>query len=246
MKNQLLATATAALALTLGAAVACYAAGAKEKKAPTAEKAGKETNAGKDEQGEAKGTEAAKAVIAEVGELGENIYDLAKGKDWTAVAGKLTSLKKEAESLKSQVKEAKEAKEKLSRSIAALEKAVGAKDQQVTMQEANQITLIAANLTEPFHPQVPVDITRLDYYGRELEIWSAVQNDAKLKEAAGALQKTWDKVRPSVTKRGGTAEAKTFDGLMLKLKAAKSAKQYKSVATPILDEVDNLEKVFTK
>ena len=201
--------------LIVGASVACYAADA----------------------------ETPKTVIAEVGELGENIYDLAKDKDWAKVGEKLVSLKKEAESLKSQ---AKEAKKPLSKSIAALEKAVGVKDQQATMQEANQITLIAANLTEPFHPQVPVDIMRLDYYGRELELWSAVKNEAKLKEAADALKKTWDKVRPSVKKHGGTAEAKTFDGLMLKLKAAKSPKQYKSVAATILDEVDNLEMVFAK
>ena len=141
-----------------------------------------------------------KVAIAEIGELGENIYDLAKDKDWGKAGEKLTSLKKEAESLKSQ---AKEAKEPLSKSIAALERAVGAKDQQVTMQEANQITLIAANLTEPFHPQVPVDIARLDYYGRELELWSAVKNEAKLKEAADALMKTWDTVRPFVNETRG-------------------------------------------
>ena len=119
--------------LIVGASVACYAADA----------------------------ETPKTVIAEVGELGENIYDLAKDKDWAKVGEKLVSLKKEAELLKSQVKEAKEAKKPLSKSIAALEKAAGAKDQQITMQEANQITLIAANLTEPLHPQVPVDIARL-------------------------------------------------------------------------------------
>ena len=213
MKTHLLAVSVVAITLIAGAAVVCYAADA----------------------------DTPKTVIAEVGEVGENIYDLAKDKEWTAVAKKLTSLKKEVESLKSQ---AKEAKVQLSKSIAALEKAVGAKDQQITMQEANQITLIAANLTEPFHPQVPVDIARLDYYGRELEIWSAVNNETKLKETADALKKTWDKVRPSVMEHGGDAEAKSFDGLMLQLNAAKSPEQYKSVAAPILDEVDNLEKVF--
>jgi hypothetical protein len=204
--------------LIVGASVACYAADA----------------------------DTPKTVIAEVGELGENIYDLAKDKDWAKVGEKLTSIKKEAELLKSQVKEANEAKKQLSKSIAALEKAVGVKDRQITMQEANQITLIAANLTEPLHPEVPLDIARLDYYGRELELWSAVKDEAKLKKAADALGKTWDKVRPSVKKHGGTAEVTTFDGLMLKLKAAKSPKQYKSVAAPILDEVDNLEKVFER
>ena len=33
--------------------------------------------------------------------------------------------------------------------------------------------MIAADLIEPFNPQVPAAITRLDYYGRELEIGSA-------------------------------------------------------------------------
>ena len=33
---------------------------------------------------------------------------------------------------------------------------------------------------------------------------------------------------------------------MLKLKAANSPEQYKSVAAPILDEVDNLEKIFER
>ena len=186
------------------------------------------------------------AVIAEVGEVGENIYDLAKDKDWAKIGEKLTSLKKEAELLNSQVKEAKEAKKQLAKSIEVLEKAVGVKDQQVTMQEANQITLIAANLTEPLHPQIPVDIARLDCYGRELELWSAAKNEAKLMETADALKKTWDKVRPSIMEHGGDAEAKAFDGLMLQLNAAKSPEQYKNVAAPILDEVDNLEKVFAR
>ena len=49
-----------------------------------------------------------------------------------------------------------------------------------------------------------------------------MKDEAKLKKAADALRKTWNKVRSSVKKHGGTAEVKTFDGLMLKLKAAKS------------------------
>jgi hypothetical protein len=222
MKKQLLAAATVALTLAWGAAPACYAGGAKSK-----------------------GGDAAKAVIAEVGELGENLYDLAKAKNWTGVAEKLTALKKAAKSLRAQVKEAKEAKQ-LAKSVTALDKAAAAQDRQVLMQEANQVTLLAVALSEPFRPQIPVDVTRLDFYGRELEIWSAAKDEKKLKEAADAMRKTWSKVRPSVSAKGGTAEAKTFDELMLKLKAAKTPEQYSSVATPILNEVDNLEKVFTK
>lgn len=186
------------------------------------------------------------ASIAEVGELGENIYDLVKDQQWTKAADKLASLKKDASTLRSQVKDADEAKQELSKAIAALEKSIAAKDRQATMPEANRITLIAANLTEPFHPQVPVDVTRLDYYGRELETWSVTKNEAKLKGAADALGKTWARVRPVVQEYGGTSQVKTFDDLIVRLKAANSPEQYAQIATPILDEVDNLEKVFTK
>ncbi len=183
--------------------------------------------------------------IAEVGELGENVYDLAKDNDWTKAEAKLALLVKEAESLHAQVKDEK-AKGKLDKYLAALKTSVAAKDQPVTMQQANKVTKFAADLSAPFHPQIPVDVTMLDYYGRELEVWSAAKNDKKLKKAADSLETTWAKVRPSVKEHGGEKQATTFDGLVAKLKAATSAEQYKGVATPILDEVDNLEKVFTK
>jgi len=218
MKKQLLLTGMLVLSMTFGAIAASYAA---ESETP-------------------------QAVIAEVGELGENIYDLAKDKDWTKVGKKLTSLTKEAESLRKQVKAADEAKAHLNKSITVLKKSVEAKDQHKTMEQANQVTLIAANLTDPFDPKVPTDVTRLDFYGRELEVWSAVKDEAKLKVAADALQKTWKKVRPAVVEHGGKAEAIKFDGLVAMLRRAKSTVEFKDVATPILDEVDNLEKVFAK
>jgi hypothetical protein len=176
-------------------------------------------------------------LIADVGELGENIYDLAKDKDWAKVDGKLTALKSKVPELHSQ---------DLNKALTALATSVSAKDLSETMQHANKITLIATELSEPFHPQIPTDISRLDYYGRELQIWAAEKDNEKLKESAAALQKTWSRVSPSVKEHGGSAQAKTFDGLVKKLKKAKSPKQYAAAAGPILDEVDNLEKVFSK
>ena len=61
----------------------------------------------------------------------------------------------------------------------------------------------------------------LDYYGRELEIWSATENIAKLKTTASEMRRTWDAVRPSILSRGGTAPQK-FDALVARVEAAKS------------------------
>ena len=114
------------------------------------------------------------------------------------------------------------------------------------MQEANQATLIAANLTAPFHPAVPVDVTRLDYYGRELEIGTAANNLVKLQATGAAMRKTWDELRPTIVARGGATEAKKFDQLMAQVQAAQSPVDFGRVAAPVLDEVDKLEKLFTK
>jgi hypothetical protein len=208
--KRVLTIITVALTMTVGAVTACRAAD--------------------DPKGQA-------AAIADVGELGENVYDLAKEKDWTKVESKLAELKRQAPALHSK---------QLSKSVVALATAVGAKDVSATMQQANQITWIATELSEPHHPQIPTDIARLDFYGRELEIWAAEKDSDKLKESADALAKTWANVQASVKEHGGSEQAKKFDGLVKKLKKAKSPKQYAAVATPILDEVDNLEKVFTK
>ncbi len=186
------------------------------------------------------------AIVSDVGELGENIYDWAKDRQWTKATGALTSLKKQANALRSRLQDAEEANKQLTNTIAVLEKAVGAKDRQATMLKANRITLIAAGLSEQYHPQIPADIARLDYYGRELEIWSAAKNATKLKETARALEKTWAGVLPSVRKHGGAKQAKTFDKLVSRLAAARSPQEYGHICTQIMDEVDHLEAVYTK
>ena len=186
------------------------------------------------------------AEIAAIGELGENIYDFAKDQRWTKAADKLPSLKKEGKSLRSIIRGSTQVSDELDNTIAALETSIGQKDRQATMLDANRVTLIAANLAEPFHPKIPSDITRLDYYGRELETWSAAKNAEKLKQAADGLEKTWGRVRPAITEHGGATQAKAFDDLVAKLKMAQSPMHYGQLATPILDEVDNLETVFAK
>ena len=170
------------------------------------------------------------ASLADAGEFGENIYDAAKAKDWTAAGTKLASLKNAAKLLKIDLAgaaaEQKKNLDQLDIAIAAVEKTIAAKERQTSMEIANRITLIAADLTEPFHPQPPVAVTRLDYLGRELEMWSATGDLKKLQSAADELVAVWDKVWPEVEAKGGTAEATTFAKLVGQLKKAKAADDY--------------------
>lgn len=183
--------------------------------------------------------------LSKVSEEGENIYDMAKVNDWSKTSASLTSLENAAKSLHTQIQgKNKPELAQLDSRIAALKGTVTTKNRLATMQNGNQVTLIAAQITKQFEPKVPVEITLLDYYGRELEIWSATGNTGKLKVTANEMRLTWDAVRPSILAHKADVEAQKFDALVASVQAAKSPQEYNRLATPVLNQVDTLEKVF--
>jgi hypothetical protein len=186
------------------------------------------------------------AAVEGVGHYGESLYDMAKAGDWAKAAADLSSLRQSAQQLRGEVKGGKAQQERLNQAVAALDRAVMAKDPAAAMREANAVTLIGADLAAAFKPTVPVEVTKLDYYGRELEIWSAAKNEAKLRETADGARRVWQTLRSAVEAHGGAAEAKKFGGLVAQMEGAKTPADFGRLATPVLDEVDNLEKVFTK
>lgn len=180
--------------------------------------------------------------LSDAGEYGENTYDMAKANDWTKAAEKLRELKQSQSQLASQNIKSPQ----LDQAIAALEKDVAAKDRLATLRDANQVTFVVADLTAKYNPPIPVEITKLDYYGRELETEAMAKDEAKLKSTAQALRDTWNRVKPKVEAKGGTKQAQNFETLIAKTDAANNATDYAKIAAPILDEVDSLEKVFEK
>jgi hypothetical protein len=186
--------------------------------------------------------------VANTGELAENIYDAAHDGKWDVVTGKLAELKSTAAKLKSDVGSPSADQQgnltKIESQIAAVEKAVGGKQKHEVMMTSNQVTLTAAEISTPFHPKVPADVIRLDYLGRELEIWAAADNGDKLKATAEQLAATWKAVKPDIVAHGGKAESKVFGKLVKSVSAAKSTAEYGALAKPILDEVDKLEAVY--
>lgn len=186
------------------------------------------------------------ASLANVGEYGENIYDAAKAGTWPTAANKLPALKDAARQLRSDVTNATNQEDHLDSVLGSLDKAVMSKDRIAAMREANQITLVAADVMQPFNPRIPVDVVKLDYYGRELEIWNAAKDSSKLQSTATEMRTTWDRVRPSVESHGGVAQAKQFDGLMTQLQNANTREKYDQAASALLESVDKIEKVFAR
>jgi hypothetical protein len=191
-------------------------------------------------QTSAPGTTSASATVpkplANAGEYAENIYDAAKVKDWKTADAKLAGLKDSIAKLEgtSGVGDLGT----LRSDTAALEKVLGARDQQAALLASNKATFDAANLSAAFDNPVPVAVTKLDYYGRQVEVQAASGDTAALKQTAAEVQRTWDGVRQQLVKNGGTAEAKKFDELVAQLQQANTSSQYGKLATPILDQVD--------
>jgi hypothetical protein len=180
------------------------------------------------------------ASVADVGTHGEDLYDEAKAGNWVKARTIMDSLDKSASELPASERS------ELSGALDTLRSAVAAHDRERAVEAANRVTFIAAHLTEAYHPKMPADIVRLDYYGRELEIWAARNDLGKLSSTRDALRRTWDAVKPNVISHGGSTAAARTDSLVARLASAKTAGEYAHIAKPFLDVVDELEKPFEK
>lgn len=179
--------------------------------------------------------------LANAGEYGENVYDAAKVGDWKTADQKVVSLRDSASQLTAGSSQERSA---LRSEITSLEKAVSQQEARTAQLESNQVTLTVAEMSAGYSNPVPVDVTKLDYLGRELEIWAASGNQQKLDQTSAQIQSTWQSVRPQVVANGGTAEAQKFDAIVQQVKQAQSPSQHGDLAKPVLDQVDYLEKVF--
>ena len=188
-------------------------------------------------------TETVPKSLMDAGEYGENIYDYAKANDWKKAEARIAALKEATKKVRADGKNQPTKVDRLEADVADLDRAVTAKNRQAAMVAANQITRDVAEMSAAYKVIVPVEVVLLDYYGRELEIWAEAKDTSKLQATAREMRKTWDAVRPSIEAKN-PAVAKKFEGLVAQVEAAKAPADYAKVATPVLDEVDNLEKVF--
>lgn len=189
-------------------------------------------------------SQAPPAVLSSLESHAEDAYDAVNSKNWQTAKQELSSLSKDLSAVESNVQDQSVNKQNLRNSIDDLNSAIQSKDQHTALVAANDISRIYLIMVQAYKTTVPTDVGWLDYYGRELQIWSAVKDMQKLQSTAASLEKTWKNLRPEVVDRGGTNVVQRFDTLMNRLQNANTVTQYNQLAIPILDEVDNIEKVF--
>jgi hypothetical protein len=184
--------------------------------------------------------------VAAVGTHAEDLYDQVKAGSWDKARALVDSLDAAAKSLPPKESRIQDERAKLTGVIDSLRRAVDAKNKTVALETSNRATYLAARMTEPYHPVEPSAVPLLDYYGRELEVWSAQGNKAKLASTVTDLKSTWSGLRPKVEANNGGPVAKKTDSLVTLIVAARTPAAQAKLATPFLDVVDELEKVFVK
>lgn len=192
-------------------------------------------------------------AVAAIGHHAENAYDAAKTGNWTYGKATVDSLRTAAgqlpDSSSAELAHLKPLRDTMGITLGALERAMNSRDSIQAMHSANKLTELGARLSDPYGPRTPVGVTLLDYYGRELELWGGTRantSDEKLKAVSAAIRRTWDATRPQLLAKGGAVEAARFDSLVTKVGIAKTRAEYVTLSTSVLDQVDNLEKVFTR
>lgn len=178
-------------------------------------------------------------AIDALGHHAENAYDMAKASDWAKASASV-------DSLETAVAADTAARTATGAALQQLRGAVAARDRRAALVAANWLTELGARLSAPHAPTVPADVTLLDYYGRELEIWAAASDLPKLRATSDAIGRTWEGLRVRVEQRGGSAEAARFGALVQRLRQARTVPEFAALATPILDDVDVLEAVFKR
>jgi len=116
----------------------------------------------------AAGTERLSAALAQLGEYGETIYDAVKADNWSTAQRQGGARPPKGGGPHPTVA--------LDRRDSAVEAALAAaiKDRRrdAALREANRLTLVTAEMASRFDPPIPLAVNRLDYLGRELEIWA--------------------------------------------------------------------------
>ncbi|NVN91728.1 MAG: hypothetical protein HXX11_14160 [Desulfuromonadales bacterium] len=184
--------------------------------------------------------------LEQIAGYAEDIFEFAKAGKWKRASKKLTALEKIELNLANIVSSIEtENLAALTKSTSDLERNISARNRQDAMITANKITAIAALSTKSCKPRVPTNVALLEYYCRELEIWSELKTTDKLPVIVIKMHLTWQSLMPLLIAEGGSKNVKKFSEIMKHLDAAKTPEEFGYLAISVLDEVDNLEKVFT-
>ena len=184
-------------------------------------------------------------ALFNVSEDSEDLYDQAFASNWTKASAALAVISRDDAVLIKTQPSLKKRSDGVAALTVAVKRDIAAKDRAAALRDINQMTRLTIEMGAAYSAPIPVEVSLLDYYGRELQVWAIAGDKAHLQSTLGALQTTWRKVRPQVVaRRGGDKAARSFDAMVGRAKSAQFPANVAKVAALLLEEVDLLENVF--
>jgi len=186
------------------------------------------------------------SILYHIADSAKSIYSLVKAGQWSEARERLSSLQTLAQSLQVNPAFTRQEIAKLNSWIIPLQNLIAVK-QPLAMDMANQLAMVTAQLTIQPNSRLPIEVSMLDYYGRELEIWSTRGNPVKLQAIANKITQIWHDLRPAMQAERISIQVQPLeDTLVALLDEANSPAEYKLLSGPLLAEVNQLQAVFLR
>jgi hypothetical protein len=185
------------------------------------------------------------SALLQLAESAKGLFDAAYASDWRSAAEKMSILSDAATSLPLGLPKP-DIGGQLKAAVQYAGDGTNAHDRIETMDEANTITRLAADLAATFQAQVPYEAKMLGYYGRQLELGLVASRPTLLAQSTDALQSAWARLEPTLERRGHIDEAKRFSDIVVQLVGARRPAQYVAPTRAELTEAERIEQLLAR
>ena len=183
------------------------------------------------------------AALVEIGESAAVVFENARALNWGEASATGQALYESAATLSVSALPPDLAARLKSR-VAYLRRSVKAADCVRSMDAANSITHVVADICSPYQSQIPYKIVLLDYYGRQLELGLVASRPSTIKRATADLRQTWRSVERAVLQHGDVDDARRFTDIVAQIDGARRPADLVVPVRAELAEVDRLKKIF--
>ncbi len=178
--------------------------------------------------------------IRETSRYAELTYDAVRAFEWKDAFRIFGELKTSAGAVATETFGDSTTVDALGETTHALEHSILDRVRPTALWESNLVTLLAANLAEAYHPLVPVDVDRLGYHARAVQIGAMEGDDALIAREGEALDRNLKSVRAVVADYVRPARLQQLDALVTELRAARADPERIRLADDVLREVGAL------
>lgn len=184
-------------------------------------------------------------ALVQIGETAEDLFDAARRSNWADAVVAIGTMKESATDLPVPTTFSNpDLAARLQNRLEEVGESVSTQQRLQTMDSANQITRLVAELSADDQTQFPYALVMLGYYGRDLALGIAADDRRRLQRAAADLRQTWDRFEPSILQLGAADEARRFTDIVVQLEVARAPGDFVEPTRAELDAVDRLEKIF--